>query len=87
MVLTNFSPFKGDSERHPWMGLDRYETATAMLESADSGFDAEDCFQVLKATAQTVCPTVVSMVYDVTDRVVYWCKNRAWDHVDKYKFK
>ena len=22
-ILTNFSPFKGDSEKHPWMGLDR----------------------------------------------------------------
>ena len=85
-VLTNFSPFKGDSERHPWMGLDRYETATAMLESADSGFDAEDCFRVLKATAQTVCPTVVSMVYDVTDRVVYWCENREWDHIQQKCF-
>lgn len=86
-VLTNFSPFKGDSERHPWMGLDRYETAIAMLESADSGFDAEDCFLVLKATAQAVCPTVVSMVYDVTDRVVYWCENREWDHIQKKCFE
>ena len=86
-VLTNFSPFKGDSERHPWMGLDRYETATAMLESADSGFDAEDCFRVLKATAQTVCPTVVSMVYDVTDRVVYWCENREWDQIQQKCFE
>ena len=25
-----------------------------------------------------VCP-VVSMVYDVTDRTVYWCENREWD--------
>ena len=70
-VLTNFSPFKGNSEVHPWMGMDRYETAVAMLEQADDHFDVDDCFEVLKATAQTVCPTVVSMVYDVTERTVY----------------
>ena len=37
-ILTNFSPFKQDSERHPWMGWDRYQKAEAMLrEAADAG--------------------------------------------------
>ena len=84
-VLTNFSPFKGDSEVHPWMGMDRYETAVAMMEQADDHFDVDDCFEVLKATAQTVCPTVVSMVYDVTERTVYWCENREWTQIFEWK--
>lgn len=86
-VLTNFSPFKGDSEVHPWMGMDRYETAVAMLEQADDHFDVDDCFEVLKATAQTVCPTVVSMIYDVTERTVYWCENREWTQISEWKMR
>ena len=85
-VLTNFSPFKTDAEMHPWMGLDRYETARRMLESADDGFDTDDCFAILKAVAQTVCPTVVSMVFDVTDRVVTWCERQAWDQLHTLSF-
>lgn len=86
-VLTNFSPFKGRSEEHPWMGYDRYETATQMLKNASDDFDAADCFEILKKTAQTVCPTVVSMVYDVTDRVVYWCEHRNWSDIKSQKFE
>ena len=85
-VLTNFSPFKGDSEKHPWMGYDRYQKACEMLEDANDDFDVKDCFNVLKEVAQTVCPTVVSMVYDVTDKKVYWCENRKFDLIDEYKF-
>ena len=33
-VLTNFSPFKGSTERHPWMGLDRYHKAVELLENS-----------------------------------------------------
>lgn len=82
-VLTNFSPFKGSKEMHPWMGLDRYDTACKMLEQASKDFDVSDCFNILKATAQEVCPTVVSMVFDVTNNVVYWCENREWDKVSQ----
>lgn len=80
-VLTNFSPFKMDSERHPWMGWDRYQTADAMLRKAKDDFDVADCFGVLRACAQVVCPTVVSMVYDVQARRVHWCEQRRWDEV------
>lgn len=80
-IMTNFSPFKGDKEKHPWMGLDRYETAVKMLESAGDDFDISDCFSVLKAASQTVCPTVVSMVFDVNNNMVYWCENMAWDSI------
>lgn len=80
-VLTNFSPFKGEKEKHPWMGLDRYETAVSMLEKANDDFDVDDCIEILKATSQTVCPTVVSMVFDVTHRIVYWCENRDWNQI------
>ena len=82
-VLTNFSPFKMDSEKHPWMGWDRYQTATKMLEEASDDFDVEDCFRILKAVSQEVCPTVVSMVFDVTEKTVYWCENRQWEQIHR----
>lgn len=85
-VLTNFSPFKGDREKHPWMGIDRYEKAVSLLEKADDRFDVEDCFEILKETSQTVCPTVVSMVFDVTEHTVYWCENRNWEKVCRKQF-
>jgi hypothetical protein len=61
------------------MGRDRYHIVKDMLDNATDDFDVEDCFDVLKAVSQEVCPTVVSMVYDVTERTVYWCENRDWD--------
>ena len=82
--LTNFSPFKMDAEQHPWMGWDRYQTATEMLKTAADDFDVKNGFAVLRAVAQTVCPTVVSMVFDVTERVVYWCEDRRWDEVQSF---
>ena len=82
-VMTNFSPLKGYEETHPWMGRDRYEKAVSMLEAANDEFDVSDCFEILKATAQMVCPTVVSMVFDVTNSVVYWCENREWEQVHR----
>lgn len=80
-ILTNFSPFKQNSETHPLMGWDRYQRAEAMLRSAPENFDVKDCFEVLKAVSQTVCPTVVSLVFDVTERKVYWCENRDYGMV------
>lgn len=85
-VLTNFSPFKMDKEQHPWMGWDRYNKATEMLENASEDFDVRDCFEILKAVSQEVCPTVVSMVYDITEMTVYWCENRQWDEIKKVAF-
>ena len=84
-ILTNFSPFKQDSEKHPWMGWDRYNRADEMLRNAPDDFDVKDCFDVLRAVAQEVCPTVVSMVFDVQERMVYWCENRNWDQVNQNK--
>lgn len=86
-VMANFSPFKGDSELHPWMGLDRYEVATSILEQAGENFDVPDMLAVLQACAQTVCPTVVSMVFDVAERTVYWCENRQFDKVQSHKME
>ena len=82
-VMTNFSPFKGDIEKHPWMGLDRYDEAVRMLEETKEDLKISECFEILKATAQTVCPTVVSMVFDVTDNIVYRCENQDWNHIEK----
>jgi len=84
-VLTNFSPFKGRSEEHPWMGWDRYHTAVEMLEKAGDSLDAAKCFEILRATAQTACPTVVSMVFDPGENVVLWCENREWDRIREQK--
>ncbi len=78
-ILTNFSPFKQNAEAHPWMGRDRFHTAKEMLEKASDDFDVDDCFEVLKAVSQEVCPTVVSMVFDVKERTAFWCENRNWD--------
>lgn len=85
-VLTNFSPFKMDSETHPWMGWDRYHIAKEMLEQASDDFDVPDCFAILQKVSQEVCPTVVSMVFDVTDRKVYWCENRQWGNIKEKDF-
>ena len=82
-ILTNFSPFKKEAELHPWMGLDRYHIAQKMLEEATDDFDVSECFEVLKAVSQEICPTVVSMVFDVTENAVYWCENRQWDQIQK----
>lgn len=86
-VLTNFSPFKMDKEIHPWMGLDRYNKATNILDNANDDFDVNDCFNLLKDVSQTICPTVVSIVYDVTDKKVYWCEKQRWDSIQKKEFK
>lgn len=86
-VLTNFSPFKMDSETHPWMGWDRYQKAADMLEQASDDFDVQDCFAVLRAVSQEVCPTVVSMVFDVSEMKVYWCENRQWDRIQEKAFE
>lgn len=86
-ILTNFSPYKQDSEQHPWMGWDRYQTADAMLKNATQDFDVPDMFAVLKAVSQTACPTVVSMVYDVTERKVYWCEDRGYDRISMFSFE
>ena len=48
--------------------------------------EIQDCFAVLKAVSQEVCPTVVSMVYDVGERTVYWCENRNWEQIEEWKF-
>ena len=79
--MTNFSPFKGDLEQHPWMGMDRYQKAVSMLEQKKDTFDVKDCFDILKETAQDVCPTRVSMVFDVSENRVYWCEEQKWDQI------
>lgn len=86
-VLTNFSPIKMDSETHPWMGWDRYQKATEMLDQTADSFDVQDCFAVLRAVSQEVCPTIVSMVFDVSEMKVYWCENRQWDHMQEKEFE
>lgn len=85
-ILTNFSPFKQDSETHPWMGWDRYQKAESMLRQAEDYFGVDDCFAILRAVSQEVCPTVVSMVYDVTERTVYWCEGRNWSNIHSVRF-
>ena len=84
-VMTNFSPFKQNSQQHPWMGWDRYNKAETLIKKATDYFDVNDCFFVLKEVSQTICPTVVSMVYDVTEKIVYWCQNRQWEKVNNCK--
>ena len=54
-----------------------------MLQQANDDCDVEDCFAILKATAQSVCPTVVSMVYDVSERIIYWCEKQNFQDIHK----
>ena len=56
-----------------------YHTAEKMLAEASDDFDVDDCFEILRAFSKEVCPTVVSMVFDVAEMTVYWCENRHWD--------
>ena len=74
------------AEEHPWMGWDRYQKAEAMIQAMGDGFSVEDCFAVLKEVSQEVCPTVVSMVYDVSDKTVFWCENRNWSNRQSLQF-
>lgn len=80
-VLTNFSPFKGDAETHPWMGWERYQRARAMIAEAGDDFGVAKCLDVLAAVAQEACPTRVSMAFDVGERCVHWCEDRRFDQV------
>ncbi len=80
-IMTNFSPYKHDKEKHDWMGWARYNKVEEMIKNTTEDFDVKDCFDILKAVSQTVCPTVVSMVFDVGDNVVYWCENRKWEDI------
>ncbi len=56
-----------------------------MLRGGPDDFGVSDCFAVLRAVAQEVCPTVVSMVFDVGERTVYWCENREWDAIRTFR--
>lgn len=85
-IMTNFPPFVPNPLQHPWMGLDRYQKAESLLGAATDDFDVDDCFQVLNEVSQTVCPTVISMVFDVTDKAVYWCHNRDYGQIETKRF-
>ena len=86
-IMTNFPPFVQHPLQHPWMGLDRYQKAEEMLSMATDDFDVKDCFNVLKEVSQTVCPTVISMVFDVTERVVYWCYDCNYNQIETKSFE
>ena len=85
-IMTNFPPFVQHPLKHPWMGLDRYQKAEELLGMSTDDFDVKDCFNVLKEVSQTVCPTVISMVFDVTERAVYWCYDRNYNQIETKRF-
>ena len=68
------------------MGLDRYNLANELLSKTDDYFDVQDLFDVLSKVAQTICPTVVSMVYDANDNKVYWCLDRKYNDIKQRVF-
>lgn len=86
-VMTNFSLQKMDSEYHPWYGIDRYNKANELLSKQNENFDIKDMFNILKEVSQTVCPTVVSMVYDATLNKVYWCENQNFNDIKMQQLK
>ena len=57
-----------------------------MLSKATDTLGVRECFDTLKACSQIVCPTVVSMVFDVSERKVYWCENRQWEKIETMQF-
>lgn len=85
-IMTNFSPIKGYSELHPWMGYDRYLKAQEILENANDDFDYLDGFKLLKECSQEVCPTVVSLIYDANDNIMYYCENRDFKNIKVKRF-
>ena len=86
-VMTNFSPWKEKRDEHPWSGADRYAVAEKILKESNVDFDVSDAFEVLKTASQEICPTVVSIVYDATEHIVYWCENREWNKINNQKLK
>lgn len=84
-ILTNFSPFKADSEMHPWMGLDRYNIAYNKIKSLND-ISVDIMFDLLASCSQTVCPTVVSIVYDANNNIVYWCENKEYNNIKSRTF-
>ncbi len=86
-IMTNFSPLNENIKPHPLNGLDRYQSAETLLKKASDDFDVDDLFEILKAVSQDVCPTVVSMVFDVKDRSVYWCHNRNFSRRERWQMK
>lgn len=84
-IMTNFSFYKQDKEKHEWMGFDRYKQVEEMIKNTNDDFDVKNCFDILKNASQTVCPTVVSMVFDVDENIVYWCENRKWEEIKQQK--
>ncbi len=86
-VMTNFSPWKEQRNEHPWSGAERYAVAEKMLKDSNADFNVSDAFTVLKAASQELCPTVVSLVYDASEHIAYWCENRQWDNIKSQKLK
>jgi len=82
-VMTNFSLF--DRENTCGLlgaGLDRYETAEAMLQSAPDSFGVSDAFEVLRSTVQRgEWPTVVSMVYSARENAVYYAEKQRFSDI------
>lgn len=66
---------------HPWLGIDRYLLANHMLSSSDKNSDVQNMLDKLKSVMQTICTKVVSMAYDVTNKIIYWCENQKWDNI------
>ena len=69
------------TETERLMPRESVQKAEAMLKDAPEEFDVPDAFAVLQATSQEICPTVVSMVFDMGERTVFWCENRDWDRI------
>lgn len=83
-IMTNFSPFKMFVEEHEWMGKDRYLKAKEIIEK-EKNIDACKMFGILKEVSQTICPTVVSMVYDAGANEVCWCENRDFTKIKRIR--
>jgi uncharacterized protein (TIGR03435 family) len=81
-VQTNFHQSRG--QRGP--GLERYQTASSMLERAGGDISVDLFRRILAATHQEGAgPTQYSNVYDLTSRTMYLYRFHDYDHVVAFR--
>ena len=82
-VQTNFHQSRGLSGP----GLERYQTASSMLERAGAGISVDLFRRILAATRQESAgsTTLYSNVYDLTSRTMYLYHFHDYDHVVAFR--
>ena len=90
-VLSNFSMLElpGDlcEENTGYYGKDRYDKAMHILRNSNDDFSVEDGINLLRTVKQEGnWATRVSFVYSNNENAVYYCMERDFDHMIRYRF-